>query len=54
LKVQCHLERWISKLQAQMGEVLQQTKELVQQLLQSDHAMQYTMMQAIIPTLVVC
>jgi hypothetical protein len=40
--------------QAQMGEELRQTKELVQQLLQSNHAMQYTMMQVIILTSVVC
>jgi hypothetical protein len=30
--------------QAQMGEKMRQTKELVHQLLQSNHAMQYTMM----------
>jgi hypothetical protein len=40
--------------QVQMGEELQQTKVLVQQLLQSNHAMQYTMMQVIILTSVVC
>jgi hypothetical protein len=40
--------------QAQMCEELRQTKELVQQLLQSNHAMQYTMMQVIISTCVVC
>jgi hypothetical protein len=40
--------------QAQMGEELRQIKELVQQLLQSSHAMQYTMMQVLISTSVVC
>jgi hypothetical protein len=40
--------------EAQMGEELRQTKELVQQLLQSNHAMQYTMMQVIISTSIVC
>jgi hypothetical protein len=40
--------------QAQMGEEMRQTKELVHQLLQSNHAMQYTMMQVIISTSVVC
>jgi hypothetical protein len=40
--------------QAQMGEELRQTEELVQQLLQSNHAMQYMMIQVIISTSVVC
>jgi hypothetical protein len=40
--------------QAQMGKELRHTKELVQQLLQSNHAMQYMMMQVIISTSVVC
>jgi hypothetical protein len=40
--------------QAQMGEELRQTKELVQQLLQSNHVMQHMMMQVIISTSVVC
>jgi hypothetical protein len=40
--------------QAQMGEELRQAKDLVQQLLKNNHVVQYTMMQVIISTSVVC
>jgi hypothetical protein len=40
--------------QAGMAEELRQTKDLIQQLLQRNYAMEYTMMQVIISTSVVC
>jgi hypothetical protein len=39
--------------QAAMAEELRQTKDLIQQLLQRNYAMEYTMMHVIISTLVV-
>jgi hypothetical protein len=43
-----------SNLKAQMAKELQQTKEFIQQLLQQNYAMEYTMIQVIISTSVVC
>jgi hypothetical protein len=40
--------------QAAMAKELRQTKDLIQQLLQRNYAMEYTMMQVIISTLVLC
>jgi hypothetical protein len=40
--------------QVAMAEELRQTKDLIQQLLQRNYAMEYTIMQVIISILVVC